>query len=979
MKWLLAMLSKGRDVSEFFADVVKNVAVKSIEVKKMIYNYLVHYADYDDSCREIALLSINSFQKDMSGSNQLIRGLALRVLTSIRVSDIIQIQLLAVRKCATDSSPYVRKCAATACCKIFILDPEQLPQLQQILEKLLKDNSTMVLGSAIAAFNEICPTNYSLIHRSYRKICHLLADMDEWSQISCLEVLTRYVRNQFTDPAPGATAAARLQSKQRSASALKGKLDTTVKRRIVRKAFYSDEEDEEDEEEVEVEQVNLPERGSIFSALNDIEGDLDPDHRLVLRSAFPLLKSRNSGVVLGVCALHYYCSAQGDRNNQQVGKALVRILRNHREIQYVVLTSIHTMARDRPVIFRPFLSEFFVKSSDPIFNRLLKLDILTSICFKENVIPILKELQVYIKDSNQSLANATIHAIGRVVDCDPEVAGVCMDGLMHLLLCSKQSDIVVGETVTVLRQLIQQNTSCDRTSKTLFQLARLLVDRDHPMFILTPIARSSIVWLVGEYHEAIGKVSPDILRVLCQGFVEEDTETKIQILNYAMKLAIRYAEDEAIQNLMTYVLEMARYDMDIDLRDRSRFMTALMGLAPSGDNIDHVVDEAAVEELASHSKEILLAPKLPPVTLLGCVDVEGLLNFTVGSLSSLVGHHVTGYEAIAPWPTVQPDPNVRDALRLGSINEGESNGASGDKVFRHSHGGGKSDLKDFYRDAERDNASDASEDSDSDSGEESSSSSDDDASSDDNSSSDDDSDQDDDDSSEDSSSSDDESESEAASESSSEDELITRIPINAQSKASSVIRQGVGMRKITAATSNPKSKRDIENNDSSTSMDLLAADFGSTSLLQPSNTFSATTNIPLSSATTSTFDSLESFIGSAGKATADPYALDGFGSSSANTMIATQRPVTSAKVDDVFSNDFLGLTPLSSVKSVNPTAVASMSSAVTLTDPKPILRPEMGGGLSVSIVYQYGTIGTAFQGATTAMLLLRNQREHPLR
>ena len=54
-----------------------------------------------------------------TGMNPLIRGLALRVMTSIRVADIIQIQLLAVRKCATDSSPYVRKCAANAVPKIF--------------------------------------------------------------------------------------------------------------------------------------------------------------------------------------------------------------------------------------------------------------------------------------------------------------------------------------------------------------------------------------------------------------------------------------------------------------------------------------------------------------------------------------------------------------------------------------------------------------------------------------------------------------------------------------------------------------------------------------------------------------------------------------------------------------------------------------------------------------------------------------------
>ena len=91
MKWLLAMLSKGNSVAEFFPDVVKNVVVKSIEVKKMVYIYLVHYADYNDNCREMALLSINSFQKDLAGANQLIRGLALRVMTSIRVPDIIQV------------------------------------------------------------------------------------------------------------------------------------------------------------------------------------------------------------------------------------------------------------------------------------------------------------------------------------------------------------------------------------------------------------------------------------------------------------------------------------------------------------------------------------------------------------------------------------------------------------------------------------------------------------------------------------------------------------------------------------------------------------------------------------------------------------------------------------------------------------------------------------------------------------------------
>ena len=243
MKWLLASLSKGRDVSEFFPDVVKNVVVKSVEVKKMVYNYLVHYADYDAACRENSLLSINSFQKDLSGTNQLIRGLALRVMTSVRIPDIIQIQLLAIRKCANDSSPYVRRCAATAIPKIFKYDPQQLDQLKLIIRKLLSDGSTMVLGSAVASLNEVCPHSFEIIHPVYRKLCHLLADMDEWTQVSVLDMMNRYVRNQFVDPAPDVQKERKpKQGTAGAGGAAAAKAERRKRRVVVKKAFYSDEE-----------------------------------------------------------------------------------------------------------------------------------------------------------------------------------------------------------------------------------------------------------------------------------------------------------------------------------------------------------------------------------------------------------------------------------------------------------------------------------------------------------------------------------------------------------------------------------------------------------------------------------------------------------------------------------------------------------------------------------------------------------------
>ena len=111
LKWLLAQTTSGKDVSVFFPDVVKNVIATDVQVKKLVYMYLTHYADATAETRELALLSINTFQRDMSSPNMLLRSLALRVMCSIRIKDIVTIQMLAASTCARDSSPYVRKTA----------------------------------------------------------------------------------------------------------------------------------------------------------------------------------------------------------------------------------------------------------------------------------------------------------------------------------------------------------------------------------------------------------------------------------------------------------------------------------------------------------------------------------------------------------------------------------------------------------------------------------------------------------------------------------------------------------------------------------------------------------------------------------------------------------------------------------------------------------------------------------------------------
>lgn len=176
---VLQMMTIGRDVSTFFPDVVKNVIVESAEVKKLVYMYLIHYSEMN---QDLALLSINTFQKDLISSSQRVRGNALKAMSGIRVPVAIPLVMLAIKSGVKDTSSYVRRAAAAAITKVYSIDPEQQEMLIEMIAELLTNTEPIVLGSSMYAFQEVCPDRFDLLHVHFRKICHLLADFDEWGQ-----------------------------------------------------------------------------------------------------------------------------------------------------------------------------------------------------------------------------------------------------------------------------------------------------------------------------------------------------------------------------------------------------------------------------------------------------------------------------------------------------------------------------------------------------------------------------------------------------------------------------------------------------------------------------------------------------------------------------------------------------------------------------------------------------------------------------
>ncbi|KAM4733419.1 AP-3 complex subunit beta-2 isoform 2-T2 [Anableps anableps] len=602
MKRIVAMIARGKNASDLFPAVVKNVACKNIEVKKLVYVYLVRYAEEQ---QDLALLSISTFQRGLKDPNQLIRASALRVLSSIRVTIIVPIMMLAIKEAASDMSPYVRKTAAHAIPKLYSLDPEQKDQLIEVIEKLLADKTTLVAGSVVMAFEEVCPERIELIHKNYRKLCNLLIDVEEWGQVVIINMLTRYARTQFLNPNINESLLEEGSGGE--------------------KTFYgSDEDEDEDEEEKEkkAEAAAMAKRKPYV---------MDPDHRLLLRNTKPLLQSRNAAVVMAVAQLYFHLAPKAEVG--VIAKALVRLLRSHSEVQYVVLQNVATMTIKRRGMFEPYLKSFYIRSTDPTQIKILKLEVLTNLANETNISTILREFQTYIKSMDKDFVAATIQAIGRCATNIGEVRDTCLNGLVQLL--SNRDELVVAESVVVIKKLLQMQP--EKHSDIIKHMAKLTDN------IQVPMARASILWLIGEYCEHVPKIAPDVLRKMAKSFTSEEDIVKLQILNLAAKLYLTNSKQTKL--LTQYVLNLAKYDQNYDIRDRARFIRQL------------IVPTEKSGALSKYAKKLFLALKPAPVLESPFKDRD---HFQLGSLSHLLNAKAGGYQELPDWPETAPDPSVRN-------------------------------------------------------------------------------------------------------------------------------------------------------------------------------------------------------------------------------------------------------------------------------------------------------------------------------
>jgi len=181
-----------------FMDVLKNIETTHIELKKLVYLYIMNYAKTHP---DKAILGISTFRKNARDKeNPLLRSLAIRTMGCIRIKQIVNYLVDVLKTSLEDEDPYVRKTAVLCVAKMYELDSTLMEDqgFLVILNNMLTDGNAMVVSNTVAALSSITEGkdgtySINLTFRSVQKLLTALNETNEWGAIVLIDNLVNYV------------------------------------------------------------------------------------------------------------------------------------------------------------------------------------------------------------------------------------------------------------------------------------------------------------------------------------------------------------------------------------------------------------------------------------------------------------------------------------------------------------------------------------------------------------------------------------------------------------------------------------------------------------------------------------------------------------------------------------------------------------------------------------------------------------------
>ncbi|WWC69307.1 uncharacterized protein I206_103245 [Kwoniella pini CBS 10737] len=366
LKKIVANMTMGNDMSPLFPDVVQCMQIQVLEIKKMVYLYLVNYGRLRP---EEVTSAIGGFLSDCADRNPLIRGLAIRTMSSIPLPPIVKALIDPLRHALQDQDPYVRKTAAIAVAKLYASEPGRKVVEREgfvgMLRDLLADHNPTVVANCVAALVEISERGDDIVLKLNGnvagKLVAALGECSEWGQIYILDSLLSFVPQTHLEAEQLAERISVRLQHANSAVVL-----TTIK--------------------------------VVLYLMNYMEDE----------------------VLMRVL-------------ERKMGPPLVTLLSSGSEVQYVGLRNILLIIQRRPAILQNEVKVFFCKYNDPIYVKLAKLEIMYRLTREENVSEVLAELKEYASEVDVDFVRKAVRSIGRLAIKISSSSDQCIQTLLNLM------------------------------------------------------------------------------------------------------------------------------------------------------------------------------------------------------------------------------------------------------------------------------------------------------------------------------------------------------------------------------------------------------------------------------------------------------------------------------------------------------------------------------------------------------------------
>ncbi|KAG6889313.1 hypothetical protein C0995_001969 [Termitomyces sp. Mi166 len=520
LKKIVANITMGNDMSPLFTDVVQCLGTPLLEIKKMVYLFLVSYGRSKPDQIHIV---IPNFLADCSDRNPLIRALAIRTMSYIPIPVVTDSLIEPLRHCLKDRDPYVRKTAAICVAKLYTADPRRAERggFVEMLRDLMLDGNATVVANAVAALSEIGDRQDGVIFKlnlaTANKLLAALGESSEWGQIYILDTLLRYVPERHADA------------------------ELMVERIIVQLQHANS-------------AVVLTTIKALLYLMNYMENRKLIDY-CCKKMGPPLVTLLSSGPEVQYVAL--------------------------RNILLIIQRRPAVLKNDVKVFFCKYNDPIYVKLAKlEIMYRLARAENVNEVLAElQECVSVLTLVLImlyepedrYASEVDVDFVRKAVRSIGRLAIKVEAGADNCIQALLGLI--DTKVSYVVQEAVIVIKDIFRRYPG-----KYEGIIPKLCENLD---LLDEPEAKAAMVWILGQFSDRIDNAD-ELLDDLLYTFLDESVEVQLALLTAAVKLFIYKSSLDSTKMLVHKVLKWATENVDNpDLRDRGFMYWRMLAVNPN--------------------------------------------------------------------------------------------------------------------------------------------------------------------------------------------------------------------------------------------------------------------------------------------------------------------------------------------------------------------------------------------------------------